>query len=257
MGIGKLVVGRIAAEGGDHGDAAVIKDAVDLEGVAADVVFAQQVDLVFAFLDVVIESHHVGENAVVGDVVACRLAHALVALATEPENIDPELFLHLPRHRVHVVANESHRTGGEDADGLGFEQIVGFLDGRPQLLLAAEHDVFFLHVRGKAVRHEVFVVRPVRTGLVAACEPTVETATDRTVGNVHDVTGRAQDHALAAGVGAAALSDDAGNRAGVGADFRHFLSFAHLVDDDLLGPLASHFGRNFSQKFLLHFLRDR
>ena len=243
MGVGKLVVRGIAAEGGDNGDAAVIQDAVDFKGIAAYVVFAEQVDLVFAFFDVVIEAHDVRENAVVGNVVPRGLADALVALATEPENIDPELFLHLSRHRVHVVADKSHRASGEDADGLGFEQIVGFLDGRPELLLASEHDVFFLHVRGKAVRHKVFIGRPVRTSLIAPREPAIEAATDRTVGNVHYVAGGPQDNALAACVGAAALGDDAGNGAGVGADFRHFLAFAHLVDDNLFGPLASHFGR--------------
>ncbi len=94
---------------------------------------------------------------------------------------------------------------------------------------------------------------PFGTRLIAPREPAIETATDRTVGNVHYVASGPQDNALAACVGAAALSDDAGNRAGVGADFRNFLAFAHLVDDDLFSALASHFGGNFSEKFLLHF----
>ena len=95
VGVGELVVCGIAAEGGDNGDAAVIHDAVDFKRVPADVVLAEQVDLVLAFFDVVIEANHVRENTVVGYVVARGLAHALVALATEPENVDPELFLHL------------------------------------------------------------------------------------------------------------------------------------------------------------------
>jgi hypothetical protein len=28
-----------------------------------------------------------------------------------------------------IVADEAYRTGGEDGDGLGFEVVVGFLDG--------------------------------------------------------------------------------------------------------------------------------
>ena len=46
-------------------------------------------------------------------------------------------------------------------------------------------------------------------GLVAAGEPGVEAAADRAVGDVDDVPGGTEDHALAAGVGAAALGDDA------------------------------------------------
>ncbi len=92
-----------------------------------------------------------GEDAVVGDVVAGRLAHALVALATEAKDVDPQLFLHLPGHGVHVVADEAHRAGGEDADGLGLEDVIGLLHRLLQLLLAAEDDLLILHVRGKAV----------------------------------------------------------------------------------------------------------
>jgi hypothetical protein len=50
VGRGELVVGRVAGKGGDAGDAAFFEDPVDLEAVAADVVFAQQVDLEFAGL---------------------------------------------------------------------------------------------------------------------------------------------------------------------------------------------------------------
>ena len=57
-------------------------------------------------------------------------------------------------------------------------------------------------------------------GLVAAGQPGVEAAADRAVGDVDDVAGRAQDHALAAGIGAAALGDDAGDGADVGHDLR-------------------------------------
>ena len=125
--VGKLIIAGVAAEGGDQGDAAVLEEALDLEGVAADVVFPQQVDLEFAFPHRVVQAHDVLEDAVVGDVVAGRLAHALVALATEAEDVDPQLFLHLPGHGVDVVADEAHRAGGEDADGLGLEGVIGLL----------------------------------------------------------------------------------------------------------------------------------
>ena len=62
------------------------------------------------------------ENTVVGDVVAGRLADPLVSLATKTENIDPELFFHFPCHRVNIVADQPDGAGGEDTDGLGFEE---------------------------------------------------------------------------------------------------------------------------------------
>ncbi len=94
------------------------------------------------------------------DVMAGGLAHAFVALTTEPEDVDPQLFLHLPGHGVDVVADQAHRAGGEDADGLGLEGVISFLNRLAQLFFAAEDDLLVLHVRGKAVVHKVMVFRP-------------------------------------------------------------------------------------------------
>ena len=57
------------------------------------------------------------ENLVVGDVVTGRLRDPFVSLAAEGEDIAvAKLFFHFPGHRVDVVADQSHRTGGEDGD---------------------------------------------------------------------------------------------------------------------------------------------
>ena len=56
-----------------------------------------------------------------------------------------------------VVADEAHRTGGEDGDGLRVEGVVGLLDGLLQLLFSAEDNLRVLHVGGEAVGHEVVV----------------------------------------------------------------------------------------------------
>ena len=97
MRVGKIVVAGVAAEAGHQGDADVLKEALDLEGVAADVIFPQQVDLELAFLDGVVQPHHVGEDAVVGDVVAGGLTHAFVALATEAEDVESPSFSFISR----------------------------------------------------------------------------------------------------------------------------------------------------------------
>ncbi len=120
--LAKLVDRGISAKGGHYSDAAVVEYAFYFKSVTADVVLTEQVDLEFAVFDVVIETHDVGENTVVGNVVAGRLAYALVALATEPEHVDPQLFLHLPGHGVYVVADEPYRASGENADALGLNR---------------------------------------------------------------------------------------------------------------------------------------
>ena len=243
VGRGELVVGGVAREGGDVGDAALGQDAVDLETVAADVVLAQQVDLELAFEGLVLFADHVGEDLVVGDVVAGRLADTLVALAAEGEDIAvPELVLHLAGHGVNVVADEPHGAGGEDGDGLGMEDIVGFLNGRLQLLLTAEDDVLVLHVRREAVGHEVFGALGRGVGLVPAGQPGIEAAADGAVGNVDDVAGGPQDDALAAGIGAAAHGDDARNGPDVGRYFRRLVAEG-LVDEDLGGAFSGDLGR--------------
>ncbi|KAF5038634.1 hypothetical protein DSECCO2_552200 [anaerobic digester metagenome] len=252
MGRGELVVGRVAGEGGDVRDAAFFEDAVDLEPVAADVVLAQEVDLELAGLLGIVLAHDLAEDLVVGDVVAGRLADALVAFAAEGEDVAvPELGLHLAGHGVDVVADEAHGTGRENRDGPGVEEVVGFLDGRLQLLLAAEDDVLVLHVRGKAVGHEVLVALARRVGLVSAGQPGVEAAADGAVGDVDDVAGGPEDDALAAGVGAAAHGDDAGDGAHIGRYFRRLVAEG-LVDEDLGGALPGHLGRIFGEHFRLH-----
>ncbi len=192
MGIGKIVIAGVAAEGGNQRDAAVLEEALDLEGIAADVVFPQHVDFELAFPHRVVQAHHVGEDAVVGDVVAGRLTDAFVALATEAEDIAIAKFLlHLPGHRVHVVTDEAHGAGGEDADGLGFEEVIGLLHRLLQFLLAAEDNLLFLHVRGEAVGHKVMVFRVLGLGLVPAGQPGIEAAADGAMGNVDDIPGGA------------------------------------------------------------------
>ncbi len=242
MGRGKLVVGRVAGEGRDAGDAAFLEDPVDLEAVAADVVLAQQVDLVFAGLGRIVFADDMAEHLVVGDMMAGRLGDALVAFAGEGVDVAvAELFLHVRGDGVDIVTDQPHRAGGEDGDGFGMEEVVGLLDRRRQFLLAAEDDVLLLHVGGEAVGHVVFAVRP-GVGLVTAGQPGVEAAADGAVHQVDDIAGRAHDHALAAGVGAAAHGDDPRDGPHVGGEFRGFV-LQRLVDHDLLGAFAGHLGR--------------
>ena len=92
---------------------------LDDEGVAADVVLAQQVDLELASSRRVVQPDDVLEELVVGDVVSGRLADALVALATEAEDVDAQLLLHLSGDGVNVVADQAHRTGGKTPMALG------------------------------------------------------------------------------------------------------------------------------------------
>ena len=44
------------------------------------------------------------ENAVVGDMMAGRLADSFVAFAMKPKTLMPSFSLHLPGHGVYIIA---------------------------------------------------------------------------------------------------------------------------------------------------------
>ena len=69
----------------------------------------------------VVEADDGLEELVVGDVMAGRLTDAAVAFATEGEYIDAQFSFMCARYSVHIVADQSHRAGGEDGDRLGMK----------------------------------------------------------------------------------------------------------------------------------------
>ncbi len=248
LAAGHVLVAGVAAEGGHQGESATVEKIFDDERVAADVVLAQHVDLEFALDRPLGLADDVLEELVVGDVVSGRLADALVALATEAEDIDAQRLLHLAGHGMDVVADQSDRTGGADRDHPGLEDLVGLKDGLLELLLAAEDDLLFLHVGGERIHHVVFGAKLIGHGLVAPRQPAIVAAADWPVGDLEDVACGPEHHALAAGISAAALGDDAWNGPGIGADYWRRLG---IIGEDLGLTLAAHFFRIDLQQFLL------
>ena len=59
----------------------------------------------------VVQADDVFEHAVVGDVMAGGLADPLVAFATEGQDVDAKLLLHLARDGMDVVADQADRAG--------------------------------------------------------------------------------------------------------------------------------------------------
>ena len=250
MGAGKLVIGRVAGEGGDGGNATLLEHTVDFEAVTTNVVLAQQVDLILARLHLIILTNHMAEHLVVGDMVTSGLGNTFVALAAEGKDVTvAEFFLHVSGYRMNIVTNQTNRTGGKDGNRPGMEQVVTLLDSLGQLLLTAENDIGILHVGGKTVGHVVLAIRT-GVGLVPAGQPGVETAADRAMHQVDDVAGRPHDNALTTGVGTTAHGDDAGDGADVRLNLRGGI-FQGLVDQNLLGPFTSHFGRIFTDQLFL------
>ena len=189
--------------------------------------------------------------------MAGRLADPAVTLATEAEYVDPQLLLHLPGHRVDIVADQSDRAGREDGDRLGVKQVIGLLHRRLQFLLAAKDDLLLLHVRSEAVSDVVGVGECGGPRLVPSREPTVEPAADRPVGDTEDVAGRTDHHALAAGIAAAALRDGSRRCPNVGLDFRSGAAGGGPIDHDLLGPLPGDLFRVGPDQFFFHYLGTR
>lgn len=111
MTIGKLVIAGITAEGGNKRDTAGLQNSINLESIPTDVVFTQKIDLVLCIHDGVIFAHNMGEDAVIGYVVPCRLAHPFIAFAGKTKNIDTQLFLHFPGHGMDIISDETYRTG--------------------------------------------------------------------------------------------------------------------------------------------------
>ena len=112
MGAGEFLVIRVPRKRGVQRDTARFKEPLQLEGVAADIVFAQHIHPKVALFLEIHEPDHVGKYLVIGYVMSGRLAHAFISLATETEYVDVGIFrLHFAGHRMNVVADEPHRAG--------------------------------------------------------------------------------------------------------------------------------------------------
>ena len=119
----------------------------------------------------------------------------------------------LLRHRLDVVADQRRRAGGVDEHALDLGHFVeGFVDRLFEALLAAEHDVAFLHVG----RPHIFHVEVAVVGRIALGVPGVVGAADRAVDHLDRVFQHAADDELGAAEGAAALRERAGNGRRVG-----------------------------------------
>src|SRR5208282_1608308 len=221
---------------GDQLDTTPAEKVFDHEGVASNVVLAQQVDLELLFVSQFVQADHVLEELVVGDVMSGRLTDAAIAFATEPEDVDAEFFLHLTSDGVHVVSNQPDRTRRKDGNRLGMEGFIGLLDRRLEFLLATEDDLLFRHVRGETVVDEVRIRVGGRTRLVAPRQPTIERAANRSMRNAKNVAAGADHDAFATGIGASPLRNNPRAGANVGLDLRNRAVRAHFRNYDLLGP---------------------
>ena len=205
----------VAGEHRNHFVADLFKDAFLLPAVAADVVFAKDVDRILGGGFVAACTDDALHEAVVGDVVARRLAYALITFAAVRHAADAVFLFSFCGHGLDVVADQAHRAGGGDHDGLGVHKLHDFINGLLELLGAAKDDIGLLHVCGEAVLNVVGGI-PFCLGLVAARAPAVEAAANRAVGNRNHVLDGTEHNALAASVTAAPVGHDAGNGTRVG-----------------------------------------
>ena len=148
VGVGELIDAGVPAEGGDQGDAAVFEYPLDFKGIAADIVFPEQVDPILAlpapYRRVPITCLKIPLLAIW---CPADWLTPLYPSQQKPKTLMPSFCLHLPADRMDIIADKPHRAGGKNGDGLGFEIVVGLLDGLLKLLLTAEDDLLFLHVR--------------------------------------------------------------------------------------------------------------
>ena len=230
----------------DHAQAHFLEQDARRPGVAADVVVADDRDVVGGRLEAGrlafrLVEHPVADR-VVGDVVAERLRHAAEAFAAHRHDRLAVIFLGLRLgDRLDVVADQADRAFGLDRDALvQREQLLDLVDDLGELLVAAEDDVLLLEVGGELHRAEG--VDAGRADVVVATRrPGILAAADRAVADVDHVLDRAPHHALRAGVGAAANGHHARDRLDVGLDAA--IGLAVLEGAEVLGaPLGGLFG---------------
>ncbi|MPN06098.1 hypothetical protein SDC9_153353 [bioreactor metagenome] len=231
-------------------DAAARQQLLLEKSVAADVVLAEDIDGVGVFHRTGAGAHDPAHHLVIGDVVAGGLGNTLVALTGEGDAGYAVVGLHGCGHRVDIVADEAHGAGGANENRLGVENFDGLLAGLAQLLFAAEYDVRLLHIGGEHVldhHGHVLLMLALNGGarLVAPSAPGIVAAADGSVGDGDYVLNGAYHHALTAGVAAAALGHNTGQRPGVGA---HLGDAAVLGDDQhMLLPVFINSGAVFFQ----------
>ena len=211
--VGRRDLLHLAVAGPDRLDveAALLKQRLGGPGVAADVVLADQRDVVgadrlreFAGLDDVVA------DGVVGDVVPQGLGNAAETLAVTGDDRDVQLLGGDLGDRVDVVADQADRALGEDRHPLGQrEQFLGFAQQHGELLVAAVDHVLLLEVGGEL--HREAGDAGYAAHQVAPGTPGVPAAADRAVRDVDHVADRAPDHPFGPCIGATAGAHHAGD----------------------------------------------
>src|SRR5208282_4490645 len=130
---------------GDQLDTTPAEKVFDNEGVASDVVLAQQVDLELVFVSQFVQADHVLEELVVRDMMSGRLTDAAIAFATKREHVDTEFFLHLTGDGMYIISNQPDRARRKHGNRLRVEDLVGFFDRCLEFLLTPEDDLLLSH----------------------------------------------------------------------------------------------------------------
>jgi len=214
MGVFDLMDAGVAWDVDHNIVANALQNPLHFPGVPANVILAENIDGVLGWHSVTC-TNDMAHQAIVGNMMAARLAYSLITLAAEGHHLAPVHLLGLSCHRMDIVTDKSHRAGGTDHDSVGIKYLHHFLDGLLQLLFTAKDNIRLLHVGGEAVFYKVLCLL-IPSGLVAPGTPGIEAAADGAVGNDGRVLDGPQHHSLAPGVAAAAVGHDAGNGARIG-----------------------------------------
>src|SRR5208283_2186987 len=204
-----LIDGSVSSPLGNDAQAHFLKYLSGGPCIAADVIIADEGDIIRRCCFERPLSENVISDRVVCDMVAQRLAYTTEALTPDWNNRHAK-FLHLfLGYCLDIVSNEAYRAFRKNADSLGKrEKFLQLAERSVQVLIASVDDIFFLEVSRDMHRSEG-IDTSLSIIVIAARPPTVLAAADRAVADSNLILYRAPDHTFRTSVCAATNRHDA------------------------------------------------
>jgi len=224
----KPFVRSIAGEQVQHLNATAFEDAVFFPTIAADVVFAENIDCKFCFWFFIACAYNIAHKPVVSYVMTTRLRNTFVAFAGITNSGYAVFGFGSPCYCLHIIANKTYGASGAYHNALWAEQCHSFFNGLFQFFLTAKHNIGFLHIGGKTIWNKVFICIFIGFCFVSPCAPTIKAAANRPVSDNQHIFERTNHNAFTTGIATTTCRHHARNCASVCGNCSIFIAFGKL-----------------------------